>query len=475
MHLIRSSSFVALVDIAGQPLITVGRKKLARRRHVYRGLEATLLVLLSFSTTSLSAGASNNNRSNNSATAATTTTAGAIVSGNAVLFPPSTGLINHGNTCYLNAQLECAYHIPHLRNLILSSSSCPQSLDLEEGGMPHHNSNNNNPGLAALSRVFADMESTSIPNIKGRQGMAVAPTPTSILCRALGINVMEQQDSQEFWKLLLPELGFTPLTDLYLGAFENYIAALDGTGRERKNEEPFLDLSLDVTSGSVLASLEEMFNKPELLSEQEGNGWRPEKGADKVDALKGSLLKVQGLPSLLQLHLKRFQYNWQTDSMSKINRRFQFPKVLDLSTICTNIQKDEVSEAVYDLQSILVHVGEYGGGHYYAYVRPDLRKNIWYRFDDERVTQVDFSDVLADSFGGRRRRSNPTATTEQQRGGALRAFFKFFMTHDGEYGWGGPKSSAYMIQYVRRSDVPKLFGTTPRRKRQQPTPVVTEE
>jgi len=67
--------------------------------------------------------------------------------------------------------------------------------------------------------------------------------------------------------------------------------------------------------------------KPELLSEKEGNGWRPEKGADKVDALKGSLLRAQGLPSLLQLHLKRFRYDWQTDVMSKINDKFEFPEV----------------------------------------------------------------------------------------------------------------------------------------------------
>lgn len=31
------------------------------------------------------------------------------------------GLVNIGNTCYLNAQLQCAYHIPYLRRLVLDA------------------------------------------------------------------------------------------------------------------------------------------------------------------------------------------------------------------------------------------------------------------------------------------------------------------------------------------------------------------
>jgi ubiquitin carboxyl-terminal hydrolase 7 len=110
--------------------------------------------------------------------------------------------------------------------------------------------------------------------------------------------------------------------------------------------------------------LEKSFGGPELLSAAEGNGWRPEKGAEKVDAHKGSSLIAKGLPPILQCHLKRFNYDWQTDAMTKLNNRFCFPEVLDLSDLCGTKDEDDSSLTTYELQSVVIHMGEYGVGHY---------------------------------------------------------------------------------------------------------------
>lgn len=208
-----------------------------------------------------------------------------------------------------------------------------------------------------------------------------------------------------------------------------------------------------------MEGLKDCFGSPELLSEKEGNGWRPEKGADKVDALKGSLLKVQGLPPILQLHLKRFNYDWQTDRMSKINDRCIFPKELDLSTVCDDIQENEKPAAKYILQSIVIHVGEYGAGHYYAYVRPDVRINDWYRFNDHIVEKVAYEDVIADAYGGR----NPGAVKSNKilrsRGPRclVHRITSAFRRRDC-FGYGGKTSNAYIIQYVRECDIATLYS-----------------
>jgi ubiquitin carboxyl-terminal hydrolase 7 len=309
----------------------------------------------------------------------------------------------------------------------------------------------------------------------------------STLCKNLGINVYEQQDSQEFWKLLLPEIDLEELTNLYKGRYDTYIAALDNTGREKVRQEVFLDLALDVTNfDHVRASLEDMFTSGVILLKKEDNGWRPEKGAEKVDAIKGNNWKVGdgdeadgdggSLPKILQLHLMRFSYDWQTGVMSKIKSRFEFGKVLNLKGICSRDEDDGGDGAatvtnedglVYDLQSAVVHAGEYGSGHYYAYVRPNVRTNKWFRYDDDRVTPVSFAEVKDDAFGGhvvhrlsKKERRNPQQGLERQNRNKLGLWKRICGSVGGrrnEFGWGGRTSSAYMLQYVRRSDIPLLY------------------
>jgi ubiquitin carboxyl-terminal hydrolase 7 len=359
--------------------------------------------------------------------AALLATSSTLVLANASKVIISNGLRNLGNTCYMNAQLQCHFHIPRVRQVV------------REGLL--ENGEQEAIGLQSLRHVLDEMELVATT-----KGVASSKASPAMICRALGIPTMEQQDSQEFWKLLLPAMKLPPLTDLYQGAFEDYIISLDGN-HEKRREEPFLDLSLEITKGSVERSLQNLFGEPELLSEKEGNAWRPEKGMPKVDALKGSLLRVQGLPALLSLHLKRFQYDWQTDQTSKSHAQFQFDSVLDLSSICTDIGKNEEESAIYDLQSIVVHTGEFGGGHYYAYVRPDIRSNDWYRFNDQQVDAVCFGDVVMDAFGGK------TSKPKQNRGILGRLF-----GGGGGYGWGGRAASAYMLQYVRRSEIDNLYG-----------------
>jgi ubiquitin C-terminal hydrolase len=416
---------------------------------------------------------------------------------------PPIGLANLGNTCYLNSQLQCAYSIPKVRELLITSSD--ENDDGEEHSSPRK----------ILGELFNDMMMQRQSSSSSIAAAAIAPRA---FCRALGIPVYEQQDAQEFWKLLLPTLSIPPLLNLYRGELETYIRACDDSGREKKRRETYLDLSLDILADNV-SNVEEAivqtYLTPERLSVAEGNGWRPAKGELPVDAIKGSML-LSGqsqLPSILQLHLKRFQYDWQTGTMSKINKRLPFPLELQLpvdesaaTTTSSSWEDDDLPKnntnlhCRYILQAVVVHAGEYGAGHYYAYVRPHPSSDAWFRCDDERIEAVLWEEVARDAFGGKYQEEPETAAIiadqeapppppilvggqleQQQRqrsrsGNPLVRFLCSWLHQLGSriqigsgrsvghnnknpYGFGGPTSSAYVLQYVRRCQIDVLFGS----------------
>jgi ubiquitin carboxyl-terminal hydrolase 7 len=60
----------------------------------------------------------------------------------------------------------------------------------------------------------------------------------------------------------------------------------------------------------------------------------------------------------------RFHYDPEFDATVKINDRYEFPEMLDLNEFVDTPTDD----FTYVLQSVLVHIGGTGIGHYVVYV-----------------------------------------------------------------------------------------------------------
>ncbi|XP_053739765.1 ubiquitin carboxyl-terminal hydrolase 33 [Synchiropus splendidus] len=126
--------------------------------------------------------------------------------------------------------------------------------------------------------------------------------------------------------------------------------------------------------------------------------------------------KMQSLPEILCVHLKRFRHELMFST--KINTHVSFPlEGLDLQPF---LAKDGLAQTTnYDLLSVICHHGTASRGHYIAYCRNDVN-NLWYEFDDQSVTEVSESCVQnAEAYVLFYKKSSEDALKERRRVSAL--------------------------------------------------------
>ena len=161
--------------------------------------------------------------------------------------------------------------------------------------------------------------------------------------------------------------------------------------------EAFQDLQLDVQG---CKDVYKSFEKYVAVEQLEGANQydAKEQGHGMQDARKG--VWFRRFPPVLELQLKRFDYDFARDQMVKINSRYEFPPELDLDKYLAPDAERGVRN-LYALHSVLVHSGGVHGGHYYAYIRPTLEPDGgWFKFDDERVSKEEPSAAIDQQFGG---------------------------------------------------------------------------
>uniref|UniRef100_A0A8D3CLR9 Ubiquitin carboxyl-terminal hydrolase 33 n=1 Tax=Scophthalmus maximus TaxID=52904 RepID=A0A8D3CLR9_SCOMX len=130
--------------------------------------------------------------------------------------------------------------------------------------------------------------------------------------------------------------------------------------------------------------------------------------------------KMQSMPEILCIHLKRFRHELMFST--KIGTHVSFPlEGLDLQPF---LAKDSSAQTTnYDLLSVICHHGTASSdvlhslarGHYIAYCRNDAN-NLWYEFDDQSVTEVSESCVQnAEAYVLFYKKSNEEALKERRR------------------------------------------------------------
>ncbi|XP_039061183.1 ubiquitin carboxyl-terminal hydrolase 12-like isoform X2 [Hibiscus syriacus] len=331
------------------------------------------------------------------------------------------GLKNQGATCYMNSLLQTLYYIPYFRKAVYHMPTT--EIDMPIGSIP-----------LALQSLFYKLQynDTSVA--------------TKDLTKSFGWDTYDsfmQHDVQELNRVLCEKLEDKmkgtvvegTIQKLFEGHHMNYIECINVDYKSTRKES-FYDLQLDVKGCRDVYTSFDKYIEVERL---EGDNKYHAEEHGLQDAKKGVLFI--DFPPVLQLQLKRFEYDFMRDTMVKINDRYEFPLQLDLDRENGKYLSPDADRSVrnlYTLHSVLVHSGGVHGGHYYAFIRPTL-SDQWYKFDDERVTKEDMKRALEEQYGGEEElpQTNP---------GFNNTPFKFT-----KY------SNAYMLVYIRESDKEKII------------------
>ena len=283
------------------------------------------------------------------------------------------GLINEGTTCYMNSLLQTLFLITSFRKAIYS---IPFS-DSEESRIPK-----------ALGRLFAALQVSE----------KALSTQDLLMSFGWGRDQWhEQQDVQEFLykfsdtmeKSMLGTLAQGTYAQLFKGSIVQKIKCVDVDYRSESVEE-FMDLQLDVKGcGNIYMSLDKYVEPVPLKGEIQYDA----ENFGKQDAIK--VVKFKKLPSVLQIQLKRFEYNQNRGMMTKVNERFEFYEEIDLNKYTEDLgTKDK-----YKLFSITVHSGTLGKGHYSSFISPRLDEK-WFKFNDEMVDLALKTQAIQANWGG---------------------------------------------------------------------------
>lgn len=158
-----------------------------------------------------------------------------------------------------------------------------------------------------------------------------------------------------------------------------------------QRDEPFLDLSVDLSAHTSVTSCLRKFSEEEMLCER--NKFHCDNCGGLQEAEKR--MKIKRLPRVLALHLKRFKYTEDLQRLQKLFHRVVYPFHLRLFNTTDDA---EDPDRLYELYAVVVHIG--GGpyhGHYVSIIKTQDRG--WLLFDDELVEPVDKSYVM-NFFGG---------------------------------------------------------------------------
>ncbi|KAI3379845.1 hypothetical protein SNEBB_001216 [Seison nebaliae] len=315
------------------------------------------------------------------------------------------GLVNLGNTCFMNSTLHCLSNSPELIEFFLKNGCYEDKTNF----------------LGAAARLFCKMweerenlkmiaphevlkelsiHSKSFSDGKEQDAHEFLLAVLQLLHDDLNVKrgaiknslkpkeeeAMDDVSLGNYWWNKYLAVEFSPIMRLFVGQFFQSITCTTCYRRSR-TYDPFWGISLSIPEESINEAITindclDVFFKTEIL---EGN-CKYCKGKRKAK----KIISTRLFPRILFLHLKRFSYNL----IEKVETDVIFSKYLELSKY--DFYNNRTIE--YELYGIIEHIGGVSSGHYIAKCLHPVT-NTWRIFDDASVEVLEEDNLMKTANG----------------------------------------------------------------------------
>ena len=290
---------------------------------------------------------------------------------------PFVGLKNLGCTCYMNSLLQVFFNFVPFRESLLK---CKCKYEKKNS-------------LYQIKKLFY--------SLKYLQVNYYTPSDFPDNFDDEELNVHLQMDVDEFFGIILDKienrLKGTKNENLvkyfFQGRQNDNLIFQEGCSHNRTNENKFYSIQLQVQNKKNIYESLDILTDGELMN-GDNSIFCPDCN-NKFPAVKSQNFKT--LPRMLLFVLKRFEYDYEENRKVKINDKYEFPYELDMTKYISEKKKDPDLNK-YVLKSVVVHMGNCEGGHYYAFIKNE--DGQWYEFNDTQVTPSNFESLKEEAFGG---------------------------------------------------------------------------
>lgn len=277
------------------------------------------------------------------------------------------GMVNVGNSCYLNATLQALFHVVSFVQCLLLDNTHKNTC----GGQGHCL-------FCAMSKTL-DMSRTSYSAFRPQ-------AITSKIEKICGnMRNGQQEDAHEFLTYLLDGMqksysigrnsDLDPIQQIFGGDLISTLRCSD-CGKVSENLSPFLDICLDIrNSNSIDEALSSHFDK-EILDD-----YKCESCGVKSVTKQTSIKRP---PKSLCIQLSRFTYQGKFDKKITISTKINLSEY---------VLEESGTPLSYRLASMIIHTGSSAQcGHYTAIALSE--DGNYYKYDDEKVDPMLTEDVL---------------------------------------------------------------------------------